>query len=560
MLTIRIRDLSKSYGEQILFEKFSFDIHTGDKIGIVGPNGSGKTTLLKLILSILEPDRGYVEVFGKVGYLPQDLALPEDKLVRECFEVQSSSTNLKRIGLKKDILDSPCGTLSGGEKIKLKLVELLEDKPTILTLDEPTNHMDIKGIEFLEDELSKFNGTLLVVSHDRFLLDRIVNKIIEINRGKISLYTGNYSNYAQKKKEELERAWKEYERYTEEKRRLEEASRKIKERSKAVEKVKDRKDSFWKYSKDFYGKKASKVAKIGKSIEKRIERLEIKEKPFEEQHIKLEFDATDKGLDTIIQCNGLSKSFEDKLLFENADLSVRSRQKIALLGDNGVGKTTLLRILLGKEAPTDGNIWISKSAKIGYLEQEVNFLSSENTIIEEIRKVTNSDITTIRTLLGCLLFIEDEALKRIELLSMGEKVRVTLAKLILGGFNLLLMDEPTNFLDIRSREVIEEALKWYKGSLVFVSHDRYFVSKIADTIWEIENHKITVYPGDYEYYLFKKSSLKGGDIKDKILLLEVQLSKIASELDKAKDEEKEELNRKFIELTREINKLKSMVK
>lgn len=560
MLTIRIRDLSKSYGERVLFEKFSLDIHTGDRIGIVGPNGTGKTTLLKLILNILEPDRGYVEVFGKIGYLPQDLTLPEDKLVRECFEIQSSSAILKQIGLRKDILDSSCRILSGGEKIKLKLVELLENKPTILILDEPTNHMDIRGIEFLEEELSKFVGTLLIVSHDRFLLDKVVNKIIEIYRGKISLYTGNYSDYAKKKKEELERAWQEYEKYTEEKRRLEEASRKIKERAKSVGRIKDKKDSFWKYSKDFYGRKAAKVAKIGKSIEKRIEKLEIKEKPFEEQHIKLEFDAIDEGLDTIIQCNAISKSFGDKLLFENANLSVKNGQKVALLGDNGVGKTTLLRMLLGKELPTKGEIWISKSAKIGYLEQEVNLLNPENTIIDEVRGVSNSDITTVRTLLGCLLFLEDEALKRISSLSMGEKVRVTLAKLILGGFNLLLMDEPTNFLDIRSREVIEEALKWYKGSIIFVSHDRYFVSKIANTIWEIENCKITVYPGDYEYYLFKKSRLKDGDIKDRILLLEVQLSRITNELDKARDEEKEELNRKFIELTREINQLKSMVK
>ncbi|MCX7795348.1 MAG: ABC-F type ribosomal protection protein [bacterium] len=560
MLTIRIRDLSKSYGERTLFEKFSLDIHAGDRIGIVGPNGTGKTTLLKLILNILEPDRGYVEVSGKIGYLPQDLTLPENKLVRECFKIHSSSAILKRMGLRKDILDSPCKVLSGGEKTKLKLAELLEDKPIILILDEPTNHIDIKGIEFLEEELNKFSGTLLIVSHDRFLLDKVTNKIIEIYRGKISLYTGNYSNYAQKKKEELERAWQEYERYTEEKKRLEEASRKIKERAQSVGRIKDKKDSFWRYSKDFYGRKASKVAKIGKSIEKRIERLEAKEKPFEEQHIKLEFDSKDEGLDTIIRCTALSKSFGNKLLFENADLSVKNGQKIALLGNNGAGKTTLLRIILGEESPTKGEVWISKSAKIGYLEQEINLLNLENTIIEEVKRASNSDITTIRTLLGCLLFLEDEVLKPISSLSMGERVRVTLAKLILGGFNILLMDEPTNFLDISSREVIEEALKWYKGSIIFVSHDRYFVSKIADTIWEIENCRITVYPGDYEYYLFKRSRLRDGEIKDKILLLEVQLSKIISELSKEKDENKEDLNRRFIELSSEINRLKSMIK
>ncbi len=234
----------------------------------------------------------------------------------------------------------------------------------------------------------------------------------------------------------------------------------MKEKSQSVARIKDKKDSFWRYSKDFYGRKASKVAKIGKSIEKRIERLEVKEKPFEKQHIRLEFDTTGEGLDTIVQCNALSKSFGDKLLFENVDLSVKIGQKIVLIGDNGVGKTTLLHIILGKETPTKGEIWISKSAKIGYLDQEVNLLNPENTIIDEVRGSFNSDITTIRTLLGCLLFIEDEALKRISSLSMGERVRVTLAKLILGGFNLLLIDEPTNFFDIKSREVIEEALRW----------------------------------------------------------------------------------------------------
>jgi len=560
LITIRIRDLSKSYEDRVLFENFSMDIYTGDRIGIVGPNGTGKTTLLKLLIGDLEPDKGYVEIFGKIGYLPQDLILPEDIPVKEYFKISEPSPILRRMNLRKDIFDSPCGTLSGGEKIKLKLIEILEDKPSIIILDEPTNHLDMRGIETLEEELRKFDGTLLIVSHDRFLLDKAINKVIEIDRGKISIYKGNYTYYSEKKKEELGRAWEEYEDYINERKRLEEASRRAKERARSTGRVNEKKDSFCRYGKDFYGKKASKIAKIGKAIEKRIERLEVKEKPFEEQHIKVDFSTSDEIPDTIIQCKDLVKSFGDKLLFKNVNLSVKNGQKIALLGDNGVGKTTLLRIFLGKEKPTAGSIWISQSARIGYLEQEINLLNPENMIIDEVKGDAKSDITTIRTLLGCLLFIEDEVLKPIKSLSMGEKVRVTLAKLILGGFNILLMDEPTNFLDINSREVIEEALKWYRGSLIFVSHDRYFVSKVADTIWEIENCGITVYPGDYEYYLFKKSRLKDGDIKDKILLLEVQLSKISSELDRAKDTEKEELNKSFLALIKEINRLKAMIR
>lgn len=458
--------------------------------------------------------------------------------------------------LREDVLTSRCGILSGGEKTKLKLIEVLINKPVILILDEPTNHLDIKGIEVLEEKLKSFYGTLIVVSHDRFFLDRISNKILEISRGKISIYPGNYTDYSEKKRKEMERAWEEYEEYTEEKRRLEESVRKVKEKSQSVGRIKDKKDTFWRYNKDFYGRKASKVARTGKAIERRIEKLDAKEKPFEEQHIKMGFGADDEGGDLLVYCEDIEKSFGDNLLFKESNISIKRGEKIALLGDNGSGKTTLLRILLGKEPINRGKVWISEVAKPGYLDQEIGLLNPDHTVLEEVRTSTNYDITAVRTLLGCLLFIEDDVLKRIEDLSMGEKVRVTLAKLMLGEFNLLIMDEPTNFLDIKSREVIEEALKWYRGSLLFVSHDRYFISRVASTIWEIEDKKINCYPGDYEYYTFKKDRLKDGDIKDRILLLEVQLSKISAELDRAKDAEKEELNKKFIELTREINSLK----
>lgn len=562
MLTIRIRDLSKAYGEKILFDRFSLDIHTGDRIGIIGLNGSGKTTLLETIIGLVEPDKGYVETFGKIGYLAQDLGLPSEILVKDYFNFSSfDQESLKRyireMKLREDILTSRCGILSGGEKTKLKLIEVLMGKPIILILDEPTNHLDIKGIEVLEEKLKGFYGTVIVVSHDRFFLDKTVNKILEIHRGKVGIYPGNYTDYSEKKREELERAWEEYEDYVETRRRLEESARRLKERAKSVGRVRERNDTFSRYGKDFYGRKASKVAKVGKAIERRIEKLDAKEKPFEEQHIKMGFGTEDEGVNLLVYCEDIEKSFGDKLLFKESSVSVNRGQKIALLGDNGSGKTTLLRILLGKEPVTKGKVWISELVKAGYLDQEISLLNPNNTILEEVKLSTNYDITTIRTLLGCLLFIEDDVLKRIEDLSMGEKVRVTLAKLMLGEFNLLVMDEPTNFLDIRSREVIEEALRWYRGTLIFVSHDRYFISKVANTIWEIEDKKINCYPGDYEYYVFKKDRLKDGDIKDKILLLEVQLSKISSELDKAKDSEKEELNRRFIELTREINRLKS---
>ncbi|HOL55815.1 MAG TPA: ATP-binding cassette domain-containing protein, partial [bacterium] len=301
----------------------------------MGPNGAGKTTLLETIIGTIEPDRGYVETFARIGYLAQDLELPPDVLAKDYFnfpplESDSLKRYIREMRLREDILTSRCGILSGGEKTKLKLIEVLINKPSILILDEPTNHLDIKGIEVLEEKLEDFYGTLIVVSHDRFFLDRISNKILEISRGKVSIYPGNYTDYSEKKRKEMERAWEEYEEYTEEKRRLEESVRKVKEKSQSVGRIKDKKDTFWRYNKDFYGRKASKVAKTGKAIERRIEKLDVKEKPFEEQHIKMGFGADDEGGDLLVYCEDIEKSFGDKLLFKESNISIKRGEKIAL--------------------------------------------------------------------------------------------------------------------------------------------------------------------------------------------------------------------------------------
>lgn len=553
LLSISIRNLSKSYGEKTLFEDFSLDISSQDKIGIVGDNGSGKSTLLRIIIQELEPDKGYVRLFDKVGYLPQEISLPQESLVRDYFKLRRYK-NLPEF--RKDLLDSRIDSLSGGEKTKLKLLEIFDSDPSVLILDEPTNHLDIKSIEWLESILKRFEGPVLLVSHDRFFLDRVTNKTIEIFRGKISIYPGNYTYYAEQKRIELERAWEEYEKYVSKKKQLEEASRERLNRAQSVSKIKNKRDSFWRYSKDFYGRKGAKMAKSAKALERRIEKMETKEKPYEEQNIRFSFGSSQDTGNILIYGKNIGKAFGDNILFTNVSFSIKRGSKISLLGDNGVGKTTLLRIILKKEPLEQGNIWVSSQARIGYLDQEILLLDYNKTVLEEVRDASLEDITTIRTFLGCLLFSEDSVLKKISNLSTGEKVRVTLAKLILGDYNLLIMDEPTNFLDIKSREAIEKALKNYNGSLLFVSHDRYFISKLADTIWKIEDKTLKCYPGDYDYYLYKREADRN-NVKDKILLLEVQLSNLLAKLNTAGDEEKMILNTQFIELKRELNRLKN---
>jgi len=553
LLSISIRNLSKSYGEKILFEDFSIDISSQDKIGIIGANGAGKSTLLKIIIQELEPDKGYVRLFGKVGYLPQEISLPQESLVREYFKLRRYKGFTE---FRKDLFDAKWGSLSGGEKTKLKLLEVLTSGPSVLILDEPTNHLDIKSIEELESILQRFKGPVLLVSHDRFFLDRVTNKTIEIFRGKISVYPGNYTYYAEQKRIELERAWEDYEKYVSKRRQLEEASRERLNRAQSVSKIKDKRDSFWRYSKDFYARKGAKIAKSAKALEKRIEKMETKEKPYEEQNIRFSFGSSQDTGNILVYGENVRKAFGDNILFIDASFSIKRNDKIILLGANGTGKTTLLRMILRKEPLSQGNIWVSSQVRIGYLDQEILLLDPNKTVLEEVRGATIGDITTIRTFLGCLLFSEDAVLKKISNLSTGEKVRVTLAKLILGDYNLLIMDEPTNFLDIKSREVIERALKDYNGSLLFVSHDRYFISRLANTVWEIEDNALKCYPGDYDYYLYKREYDRD-NVKDKILLLEVQLANLLAKLDAVNDEkEKIRLNTQSIELKRELNRLK----
>lgn len=550
MLLIDVNNVYKSIGVLEILEKVSFKLYKRDKIGIVGKNGCGKTTLLKIIMEELDKDSGNISVHGKIGYLPQNLYFENDIKVKDficgAYDYNRQMNLLEKFNLI-DLMDQNISTLSGGEKTKLYFSKIISNNPDILILDEPTNNLDWESTEFIKDSILKFEGGVLMVSHDRFFLDEVVSKIYELDNKTLKMYSGNYTFYANEKKLEKERALLEYEEYRKKKKKLEDAAKKYMEKANRYNNIS---------TNDFQRHKAAKVAKRSKAIISRLENSDEKEKPFIPKEINIEIDNADnKTSNILVRANSISKSF-DRLIFKDVSFQIEKDNKIALFGKNGSGKSTILKAILNIE-DIDGEISVSPSTKIGYFSQELKNLNWHNTIIEEIREI-NNDETYIRTILGSMLFRMDEVHKKIIDLSFGEKVRVAFAKLILEDNNLLLLDEPTNFLDIPTREAIEEALFDYKGAILFVSHDRYFIKKLAEEIWELEDGKMTIYLGNYDYYLNKKK-LNNTDLdnkKEEILSLEMKLSYISFKLLSCSNEEKQILEKEYFELAKKLNKLK----
>ncbi|WIV12335.1 ribosomal protection-like ABC-F family protein [Proteiniborus sp. MB09-C3] len=550
-MLLDVNNISKFIEDKEILKDISFKLYKKDKVGIVGRNGIGKTTLLKVITSELEADSGTVNFYGKYGYLPQNLFVENDLYVYELMEETKKYGEflelLNRFGLIS-IEGQKIRTLSGGEKTKLYLIRLLLQNPDILILDEPTNHLDYETIEWLKSFINSFNGSVLMVTHDRYFLDKTVSKIFELEDKTIKEYSGGYTFYANQKKAELDRARLEYRIYMKQKKQLEEAARKHMERA---NRYNDMSQS------DFQRHKAAKIAKRAKAIISRLENMDKKEKPIVSKNISIKLEeSSEKTGDILIRAEQVSKTY-DKILFNNISFNVYRNTRIGLVGKNGAGKSTLIKGLIGK-IQLEGKVSISPSAKIGYFSQELEELSLDSTILQELKEITN-DEGYVRTLLGCMLFRRDDVYKRIENLSYGERVRVAFLKLILEENNLLILDEPTNFLDIPTREIIEEALLDYEGSILFVSHDRYFVEKMAEEIWELSNSSLTQYIGGYSYYLDKKKqsfSKHSIDIREEILKLEMQLSHISFKLMGCKDEEKADLEKEYFEVTQKLRVLK----
>lgn len=444
-------------------KEVSFHLEEKEKAAIVGINGSGKTTLLRCILGIEEADEGGIAFSKdkKMAYLAQQHADMEQE-------------------------DEEYESLSGGQKTKKRLEEILMEKPDLLILDEPTNHLDIGSIQWLEKVLKRYDGAVLLVSHDRYFLDKIVTKVIDLERGKARMYLGNYTAYAEKKKMIREAERKAYENQQAE----------IKHQEAVIEKLKQ-----------FNREKSIKRAESREKLLSKVERLEQPEDL--QNEMRLLFMPREASGNDVLIAKDLGKSFDGKRLFSHGTFSIQRGEHVAVIGDNGTGKTTLLKILNGLIQADEGEFRLGSKVKIAYYDQEHAVLHMEKTLFDEIQDTyPDMNNTRVRNVLAAFLFTGDDVYKRVGDLSGGERGRVSLAKLMLSDANFLILDEPTNHLDIQGKEVLEEAIRNYEGTVLYVSHDRYFINQTATRILELFSNRFDNYIGNYDYYLEKKEDVR----------------------------------------------------
>lgn len=536
-MILSCQNISKAFVENQVLKNVSFHIEDHEKAAIVGINGAGKTTLLRIIVGEMTPDDGQV-VLAKdktLGYLAQnstvdtshtiyeellsvkaDLLRLEEK-IRECendmkhadgdaledlMKQYTSLTHafetgggylyrselvgvLKGLGFTEDEFSKPVATLSGGQKTRVALGRLLLQNPDLIILDEPTNHLDMTSIAWLETYLLNYKGAVLIVSHDRYFLDRIAGKVIEIDQSKATTFMGNYSDYAVKKEQLRVAAWNAYMNQ----------QREIKHQEEVIEKLK----SF----------NREKSIKRAESREKMLDKIEVIEKPSEVRtDMKLTLTPRILSGNDVLTVEHLSKSFDSHKLFTDVNFEIKRGEHVAIIGDNGSGKTTLLKILNGLVPADQGTFRLGSNVEIGYYDQEHHVLHSEKTLFEEISDdYPYLNNTQIRNVLAAFLFTGEDVFKRISDLSGGERGRVSLAKLVLSNANFLILDEPTNHLDIMSKEILEDALNGYEGTILYVSHDRYFINRTAHRILDLTEGQFISYVGNYDYYLEKHDTV-----------------------------------------------------
>ncbi len=527
MIDISVKDLVKSFdADENLLDGVTFDIQSGERVGLLGKNGAGKTTLFKILTGELDYNSGEIAFAAgkKVGLISQIPNYPAeytvldvlhaafaglDKIAREMRQLEQQMTEhtpqdiLRRYdALSARYLaeggyetqtetDKICNgldispamraqlfaSLSGGEKTRVNLARLLLEKTDILLLDEPTNHLDMRSVEWLEDYIAKFRGTVLTISHDRYFLDRVVTRIIELSNGKAEFYSGNYSFYVQEKQARFALQLRQYEK----------EQAKLAQLGFTLERMKG------------WGINNRTLYRRAMSIQHRMDRIEQTKKPHKDKTMRAQFAQRDFFGDEVLSVKGLGKSYNGRVLFENVDLLVEGGERIALLGDNGTGKTTFLRVLLGEE-PGTGKIKFGPTVKWAYLPQVIHFAHPERTLLDTMLYEKNCTVQTARDRLGAFLFEGEDVFKTVASLSGGEQSRLRLCMLMDEKINLLILDEPTNHLDIDAREWVEDALEGYEGALIFVSHDRYFVQKFAERVWELENGHIRDFPCGYDKY------------------------------------------------------------
>ena len=530
MVDIRVTGLVKSFDlEKKILNGLSFQVDSGERVGLLGKNGAGKTTLFRMLTGELEPDEGEIQLGAgrRVGLISQIPVYPAgytvEDVLRSAFarmyrmkdemdtlalrmeQGASDETTLRRYGelnarfeglggwdtdtavnkvanglsIPQDMRQRDFDCLSGGEKTRVNLGRLILEDTDILLLDEPTNHLDLQATEWLEEYLRKFRGTVVTISHDRYFLDRTVTRIIEIQDGKAEFYSGNYSFYAIEKERRYQERMKQY---------LKEQA-KIQQLEKAAEQM-----HLW----AFMGNDA--LHKRAFSMEKRIERMRTTQKPTKARKLEARFQSREFRGDEVLQIKGLAKSFGEKLLFSEVYLRCEGGERIALLGENGTGKTTLLNILTGSEKPDSGSVRLGPSVKAAYLPQVIHFDHPERSILDTMLYELDITPQSARNRLAAYQFTGEDVFKSVSVLSGGELSRLRLCMLMDESINLLILDEPTNHLDIDSREWLEEAVEAFDGTLLFVSHDRYFINRFATRVWELENGAVSDYPMGFTQY------------------------------------------------------------
>lgn len=543
---VHLSGITKQYGKKVLYRNGSFQINAGEKIGLVGPNGAGKTTIFRLITGEERPDEGRVSRPDKlvIGYFSQNIEemmgrsaleevksaapkvfalqarlkdleaklaepLDDDEMTRVLEEYGESQGEFERLGgydldsraaeiltglgIGPDDYDRPTESFSGGWKMRIALAKILILRPDLLLMDEPTNHLDLESIIWLEEWLAQFPGALLMTSHDREFMNRLVSKIVEVAHQAITVYSGNYDFYEREREVRREQ--------------LAAAAR--------------RQDEMLAKEEEFiarFAARASHAAQVQSRVKKleKIDRIEI---PPEEKAIHFEWPQPPRGGDEVLKFERLGKTWtteggQKKLVFSGASALVKRQDRVAVVGVNGAGKSTLLKVVTGQAEPTEGRFVIGAGIEVGYFSQNsLDILDPASTVLEEVHhRVPNSSIGYVRNLLGAFKFSGDEADKRISILSGGEKSRVVLATILSRPVNFLVLDEPTNHLDIQSREVLLQAIKDFPGTVMIVSHDRHFLREVTTRVFELDRQSLSVTDGSWDYYLEKKASLSNKQI------------------------------------------------
>ena len=539
MTIMRCTDVSKAFGINEVLTNINFVIESRDRIGIVGNNGCGKSTLLGILAGDMERDTGEIVTASgtSIGYLKQNTVISsEETLWKEMIDeysdikelegkLRSIETQIARLGsmgkvddelfdryekirtmyedkngyacesivrgtldgleFTKEDYDRPISEFSGGQKNKIMLAKILQRRPDLLLLDEPTNYLDIPSCEWLEDYLKNYDRSVIVVSHDRYFLNGFVNKIFNIHDHTLDTYSGDYDNFIKIREKRRKQREKDYMLQRKEIDRL----------MNIIEVQKQR--------------NTEKSTRIASSKEKMLKKIKMIEKPKTQSKMRLDFKIASESSNIVIKTDDIAKSFDEKKVFDHINISINKGEKVALIGPNGSGKSTLLKILTGDLKPTEGEVIYGRRVNFSYLSQERTDLNFENTLMDEIWSVDSAlKQVEVRNLLSYFLFVGDDVFKKVSTLSGGELVRLSFAKLVISQANLLILDEPTNHLDIPSKEIIEDAITRYKGTVLFISHDRYFINKLASRILELDNGKVSEYLGNYSYYVDKKRRLK----------------------------------------------------